>query len=282
MGRRVLPLKLPVICALAALLPACGLVARHGPDNSRSETVWHVVDEYVRLAPQDGVQGQTPAANDHPVVIPRAELRAALAQLDVRRTAAGANVASDAVFSAQELDTLSGPLAEGLARASRTQDVLFAITGMHPSTFGLARQVTTGRVFFQGGELNIIFGELHGHYDPDADRRLDPLPTGSRTAARSADIALDPGPGQTLTTVAGAMRPDWIRFPIAKATAQDAPAVAPPAAEPSPATPAAAPAAPASAPTVEQRLRELRRLRDEGLIDQRLYQEKARQILNQL
>jgi hypothetical protein len=127
----------------------------------------------------------------------------------------------------------------------------------------------TARVFVRDRGLNLIVEntrlELMGRYDPSTD--WPKIEYGSRTRASKATIAC---PG------ALARRPDWLVFALD--TPEPAPAAVPVPVQ-APAVAAPAPAAPGGA---EERLRALKRLREENLITEQEYQAKRADILKTL
>ena len=52
--------------------------------------------------------------------------------------------------------------ARALSQAGPNEDVTFVVVGQRKAVYGLAKQrkVTTGRVFYREGKLNIIFGKM--------------------------------------------------------------------------------------------------------------------------
>ncbi len=68
---------------------------------------------------------------------------------------------SDRLFSDSSLRKLSPAIAKALTAASNSQDVIFSITGPHQAAIGSQQLTTTGRVFLQDGNLNLIFGNVY-------------------------------------------------------------------------------------------------------------------------
>jgi hypothetical protein len=142
------------------------------------ERIWRHRDQYVRLEPQDR-GAQAPPANDHPANLTPAQIRDMLGTLEIRypkRDKIGK------LFTTSELNILQDAVSKGLASATPRQDVTFAIVGIHRGMFAFNhdRSVTTGRIFFSKGKLNLIIGRLHEEYNEDEDRRMHPFLPGSR------------------------------------------------------------------------------------------------------
>lgn len=247
-------------------------------------------------------------ANEHPYAIEPATLRAALAALTLTE---GSNAP---VFGDDQLAELVAPLAQALGRATAEQDVTFAVPGRHGFAGPLAaRSITTARVFRRDGRLQVIVGLLRTPFESQyrATGYLIPFEPGQRSEPVSRDtrIGIAPAAGRSV-------RADWVALDLAAVPVAAAPASVPaaPAGTAAPATtgtapaPAAArpaatapapaastPAAPAaaaaeqSAPDADalaqrtgERLKALKKLRDQNLISEQEYQAKRAQILKDL
>jgi hypothetical protein len=244
--------------------------------------IWSRTDEFVRLEQQDD-SGAPP--NDHPVQLEAGEVGTMLSALQV-----GFEDEEDPVlvFSREEVAVLGKAIAEGLARAEPDQDVTFSTIGSHKTGHLLGRQmVNTGRVFYRDGKLNAVFGEVHGEYRKKnvyGQRTEDfrPRRDASRTTPPDAEWRLEETAGAERYAAGGQERPDWLLLapdaapsmteaPVASkaAVAREEPA---PAATPQPALP--------QARSAEERLAELKKLRDEDLIPEEVYGAKVQEILD--
>jgi hypothetical protein len=238
--------------------------------------------------------------HQHPVASLSAEqLRATLGAL--RRV----DGAERELFNAQELTTIVPPLLQALGELTPQQEVSFAVTGRHGAAGPLVeRSVTTGRMFRDADGLHLIVGLAQRQFE-------------SKYLGSGLLIAFEPGTraapvDQTLRIGAqgtsGQRRADWVLLAIgaADASATAVPASTPQAAVPAPAAPAATATAPAAAPAApatpgtaapspaprprdaaflaeqEERLKVLKRLRDQNLITEEEYQQKRREILQLL
>lgn len=288
---------------LAALLAAGGcaparLAAR---GTTANPVLWKTYDQFIRIEPQD-VAGAARRPNAHPVKFSADQVRRTLAELQVRRAGSEKMLS---IFDKSELQQLGPGIAAGLARATPGQDVCFAIIGMHPGAFTLERRVTTGRVFFRDGKLNLIFGRLQARFNEDADRRLHPFLPGSRQATTTPSWQLQTEPGVRLAVRNGRTRPDWL---VLKPAPLQAP---PPRVQQSPATMASqleqlreqtatlranyrklrqeveslrgqTAGEKAGGKTIEFRLKRLESLKGQHLLSDREYRQKRQQILNEL
>ena len=254
--------------------------------------LWSANDQWVKIEPQDDAAAPP---NDHPAQLASEAISSALAALRIRivdeDTAAEAQ---RSVFTAEELRNLAPRIASGLAKAGPRQDVTFSTIGSHPrAAGGLVKDpgVNAGRVFYDDGKINVIFGELQSGYRKRSvygQRTEDftPRQQGSRTKAAEHEWALAARPGVELHSNAGGVRNDWVEIDGA-AVASGAAAVsqAPAAATPPAATAAGSgegPAATKSGVDLEQRLKTLKELRDKNLISEEAYRAKMQELLSEL
>lgn len=254
--------------------------------------LWSANDQWVKIEPQDDAAAPP---NDHPAQLASEAISNALAALRIRivdeDTAAEAQ---RSVFTAEELRNLAPRIASGLAKAGPRQDVTFSTIGSHPrAAGGLVKDpgVNAGRVFYDDGKINVIFGELQSGYRKRSvygQRTEDfaPRRQGSRTKAAEHEWALAARPGVELHSNAGGVRNDWVEIDSA-AVASGAAAVsqAPPAATPPAATAAGSgegAAAAKSGVDLEQRLKTLKELRDKNLISEEVYRAKMQELLSEL
>jgi hypothetical protein len=221
--------------------------------NEKSKTVlWEGEDQWIRIEPQD--TSATP--NDHPVQLSAEEVSNALGALQVRiKDKDSGTETQRPVFTRPEIANLAPQVVAGLGRADPRQDVVFSTIGSHAlAAGGLVKDpgVNAGRVFYQGGKLNVIFGELQSNYRKKniyGQRTEDftPRRQGSRGKVSKQKWPLVMSAGIELHAVGGAVRDDWVVIDPAVAAAAAVANAQPPAAEPRQAAAAsqAAPTAPA-------------------------------------
>ena len=254
--------------------------------------LWSANDQWVKIEPQDD---SAASPNEHPVQLASEAISNALAALQIR-IVDGDTAATEvrrSVFTAEELRNIAPRIASGLAKAGPRQDVTFSTIGSHPlAAGGLVKDpgVNAGRVFYDAGKLNVIFGELQSGYrkrNVYGQRTEDftPRQQGSRSKAAEHKWALVPRPGVELHSNEGGVRSDWVAIDSTVVAAQGLPA--PGAAQ----APAAAPPAAGSAegsgartpsPDIEQRLQKLKELRDKNLISEEAYRAKMQELLSEL
>jgi hypothetical protein len=231
------------------------------------------------------------AANDHPYNITVESLKQQLAELKTKRER---DEKYETVFNDEELNEIAEPIAIALRAANSREDVTFAVSGQHSKRFLLSsRTVSTGRLFIKDGAINIIFNEIRGDFETEffALGRLRPFLPGSRTEAAQAIVV----PSENAVHRANNRR-DWILLAhntvTAPRTLQASPLTAPPAAAPIAPSPSTSvnetkPTMPLSSNEaerhdMEKRLTLLKRLKEKGLIGEKEYTEKQKEILKDL
>lgn len=271
----------PVIAIGALALVAAITCAASAPRDV--VVLWSSNDQWVKIEPQDDAAAPP---NDHPAQVTSEAVSNALAALRIRSTDEDAAAETQRpVFTAEELRNIAPRIATGLAQAGPRQDVTFSTIGSHPrSSGGLVKDpgVNAGRVFYDDGKINVIFGELQSGYRKrlvygQHTEDFTPRQEGSRAKAAENDWALTARPGIELHSNAGAVRNDWAEIDAA-AVASGTAAVSQ---APTATTPPAATAAKSSA-DIEQRLKTLKELRDKNLISEEAYRAKMQELLSEL
>jgi Short C-terminal domain len=234
---------------------------------SKLRHLWQSSDQFVALELQDSVSTGPVQPNDHPIELTLDRIIAILASIDIQATGDGK---PEPLFTRSAVQVLAPHLLQGLRQASPKEDVTFAVIGLHGALHGLAKspKVTTGRVFYKEGRLNIIVGLAQQEVRDRDDRRLFPFTPGARQKASEGEWRLLAQPARKGCTLE---RKDWVIF---SDEWQE------PAAELS------APAQPGKGTndgrTAAERLTALKDLRDKGLISEEEYQKKRAQILDGL
>ncbi len=235
--------------------------------------------------------------NQHPFALEPNTLHAWLQQVQLLR-----NGAAKPLFAIDELHSIVPALTDALAHARADQDVALVSSARHEDNSFYSITAVTARLFAVDGHLNLIVHDARNDfYDAARGSGMAPhFTVGSRTA---------PGSAQIQSPVATNKRADWLVLDTAQA-APAAPAVAPsptppavvapaapvavPPAPPAPPAPVAAPVAPAApavapvpaappaASDAEQRLLNIKRLYDKGLITKSEYEKKRAEIIKSL
>lgn len=226
--------------------------------------LWQSRDQFVALERQDSGPGESVPLNDHPVEISPERLTAILASIRIQPAD---NSKAEQLMTYQSLEVLVPQLVQGFRQAAPNEDLTFAIIGLHKSILGLAKspRVTTGRAFYQGGRLNIIFGLVQQDFNEREDRRLAPFTPGSRGKRATGEWTLLSQPGQS-----GYQQPrkDWLTF-----TDHWQAAIPRPPEVEQKVSPRMTPA---------ERLTTLKELQEKNLISEEEYRRKRDEILNGL
>jgi hypothetical protein len=235
--------------------------------------LWQSRDQFVALERQDTVSTGLAQPNDHPAELSLDRLTAILTSIDIR-PAGGAK--PEPLLTRPAVEALTPYLRQALQQASPNQDVTFAVIGLYSALSGLTKspKVTTGRVFYKAGRLNIIVGLVQQEVRDRDDRRLFPFTPGSRQKPSSGEW--------TLLTNTPLVRSDWMAFgeewqsPVAPAAAVE---------QRLPAT-QTAPVPPekrnSDTRSPADRLTTLNELKNKGLISEEEYRSKRLEIMNGL
>ncbi len=213
---RTLAWRIVVAALTILILAGCGGPLLGGGKSESETYIWKQRDQYVRIEAQDRGHDFQPPPNDHPASLSSKQIEDMLGALDVQFSD---KEKPFPMFTSKELEILGDALSEGLSKAQPRQDVTFAIAGIHREfiSFSTDRATVTGRVFFQGGKLNLVIGQMHEPYETNVERRLYPLEPGSRKYVepdprRPAPRSWKPVSmaGLQTPTVNGIERKDWL------------------------------------------------------------------------
>lgn len=271
------------------------------------KVIWQIEEQFISLVSQDDANA---VENNHPARVPidtLAEMIYAVSVSDKKSRFSFGGKRADLgrpLFSVYEIEVLSGLFADALAAATPEQDILFRIHGGKEQLGGITsrKTINTGRAFWQDNRLHIIFGEVHGgdktkwlYGQKQKDTYVRKF--GSRTSASDrVKVVFAPVAGITqYKDSSGRIRTDWISIDadIILGKAETEPTQARLEQQPAASTPSTTDtpqtvAAPNSAISAEQersfilklRLKELKELRDDGLITEELYQQKTKEVLD--
>lgn len=249
------------VSVLALGLPV-GPALRAGSGSDTRRTKWDLSFlTFIHLVPAE--EGAPPS--EHPAKVDPRVVQQVLGGVLVR-TPEG----EEPLFEAKELGALAGPLCEALSVAKPGEDLLLVSSNTRGAGFLTAPLTVTARIFVHEGALQLIPLETRRDF-ASAYRGGGIKPEftfGSRALPGPVTLRCASGGGQR--------RSDWVSLPLGPlATVQPAGAATAP--------PAAPPAKDAAFYRAqEERLRNLKRMRDENLISEAEYQAKRQEILKDL
>ncbi len=226
--------------------------------------VWQQQGQFIRIETAESGA----ISHQHPFSLTSKQIAHALGQVRFTKAATAPILTNDAI------ERIAAPLAEALGSATPEQEVTFAVT-YRPPGIGLLmpRRVTTGRLFRENDGLHLIIGLLQTPYEEEM------LATGMR-------IAFNPGSRHHRIQKGWSLNSDkLISHPV---TERDDWILISPTAWSGSANSETTPQqhGPESQSTgykqLEERLEALKRLRDKGLISEQTYEQKSRQILEEL
>ncbi len=235
------------------------------------KVVWETREGYVALAPRD-TSGNVPVVpNNHPLEMSEDLLVGLLDSVQVRDSLKDKPTP---LFTRGALQLLVPHLRQALRQAGPGEDVTFTVIALYKTLLGgNTPKATSGRLFYQGGKLNLIFGVVkdEGRSRLDAlDRDFRLIAVGSRRSTASGEWLLVPGDDRTFEIT----RRDWVLFdPKATVTVKPAPVIV----QPSPVTKKGGEVRP-----LAERLATLNELKKKGLITEEEYRAKRMQILSDL
>ncbi len=233
MLKRFSRLATMVVAAFAFLVTPCRadlFPNLFGGDDGRE--VWTGSDQWVRIVPQDA--GAVPAPlNEHPATLEPEVLTRILSTLLLWREGGLLDSGDEtlALFTAPQASLLGRKLSDALAEAQPNEDVTFAVMGLASKlVVGREHFSTAGRVFVQGGKLQLIIGDMHRTYqygkekdisgvEQGVDRRIHPHNPGERKKARAHPARIMNTDGVAYHKDGAELRGDWIEIDIKAALA---------------------------------------------------------------
>ncbi|MDR3684102.1 MAG: SHOCT domain-containing protein [Geothrix sp.] len=216
-------------------------------------------------------------ANAHPATLPEGAIQALLGPVQVKDD--GKDIP---LFGKEDLKGLAKALSEAFALARPGEDLVLFSTSKHGGGFFERTTGLTARLFVREGALNLIVHDARLDFMDRylVDAMQPTLTYGSRQKASEERLQ---------APQATRLRGDWLALPLVAEAPAPAPVVAAapvPVPVPAPVKPSPVPAPAAPDPAFfeaqTQRLKALKRLRDENLISEAEYQEKREAILKTL
>ena len=126
---------------------------------------------YIKLVEQDkSGSGKTPP-NDHPVTLNSRQVADALSQITVwEKKVFSDDADAESVFAISQARFLGNFISQGLAKAAPGQDLVFVLASQKQLALGFKDRVyVAGRVFYHDERLHVIIGD----HDRPADKGLE-------------------------------------------------------------------------------------------------------------
>lgn len=274
------------------------LLSLYGSYAHAADDIWSRGGEFfIRLEPQDTLRNASPPPNAHPAATVTAEsLRNALSLVFY---APASDDEATPLFAERTLDLLGVALEKGLKEASPRQDVTFIVETWHELFLGLSEAVIVGgRAFFVGDSLNLIIGSMRSpnvrslsegeNQVVNKDSRLYPYHIGNRDK-RIKHKGIISAEANSGVFAASNNRRDWLVFtPFALGMGDRATVEKNVTPSPSqqksrvPSTLMRDNQQIIDPDILAQRLEALKKLRDSGLISNKDFEEKKKEILSNL
>ena len=241
-------------------------------------------DRFIRIEGSYGEEHRVgPTRFEHPLILTAAEWEHILSTIQVQSRKdtflfTTAKNPPEPALSPEQLVFLSHGLQKAFSRAHPDEFVVF---GFSQTRSPQLTEITTGGWFVEGQRLHLILANYRHSVSMKTIRDelwRDPLHSNT-----SPSYEIVPGPNQTLGRekgLAGLLSTDAPDLLIDYKALLEMKPSAPPALSPV-GSPMAVPApAPRVEPSIEERLRVLKKLRDQGLITEDEYRDKKKQLLD--
>lgn len=225
---------------LAILLAAFSMPARafdflpdfFGTKEPKGVYVFQAGQQYVKIVKREKGEG----SNAQPVRLTPQQVRTVLEGIKVRKDTGllSENNEQVPVFVESEISTLSAAISRGLEQAKADEDLIFVVIGMHEGILTKEQIGISGRVFYEDGKLNLIFGEFKslsgvseekarnlaaGCGDCPVDERTNPFKIATRSDAGKMDDPIAITEGLEFKTYDNKLRPDWLVLDVNKMVA---------------------------------------------------------------
>ena len=236
--------------------------------------IWESGEGRVALVSQDTGKAVPVTPNNHPAELSNDLIIGLLGSIQVRETLKDK---PGPLFTEGSLQLIGPYLQQAFREAGPGDDVSFVVVGLYKTLLGFANRamMTSGRLFFKDGKLNLILGivKQDTRYRADgSDKDFRLIPVGYRQTASQGEWSLLPSDEQLFELP----RRDWVVLdPKVAFVAKPLPV----AASPSPTT--AQPARKGAERPLTERLATVKDLKDKGLITEDEYKAKRREIMNE-
>ena len=177
--------------------------------------IWEAPGQFVKIVDQDwDYRHRRAPENSHPANLKPEDLAIVLASIQAPDPEGTAIVP---VFTRNEILVLAEKLSMALDRSQPNQDVVFGVEDYHDNVVSNNRRSTGCRVFYEGGDLNMIFGDVLQPVSSSSDNTSEyskPHRAGRRMESNGRDIRVASGPGINYWQGRGIQRQDWIRVDV--------------------------------------------------------------------
>lgn len=173
--------------------------------------IWQAQGQFVKIVDQDwDYRHRRALENSHPANVKPEDLAIVLASIQAPDPEGTAIVP---LFTRNEIQVLADKLSVALERSQPDQDVVFGVVDYHDNVASNSRRSTGCRVFFQGGDLNLIFGDVLvpvSSVSDDTSEYSRPHRAGRRMESNGREIRVASGPGILYWQGRGIERQDWV------------------------------------------------------------------------
>lgn len=173
--------------------------------------IWQAPGQFVKIVDQDwDYKHHRAAENSHPANFKPEDLAIVLASIQAPDPEGTALVP---LFTQNEIQVLADKLSVALDRSQQDQDVVFGVVDYHDNLASNSRRSTGCRVFYQGGELNMIFGDVLVPVSSVSDNTSEyskPHRAGRRMESNGREIRVARSPGIFYWQGRGIERQDWV------------------------------------------------------------------------
>ena len=218
------------LIAVLTLLPPLTLAANLLGDDK--DLLWESgVNLRIALAKQDKSPGGKTLPNSHPVALNAKDITDALSGIEFwEKEGILKSAEENTVFSISQARLLGNFLSQGLAKARPDQDIVFVLANLKKGSFGIKNKVyMAGRAFYLDNKLHIIIGD----YDRSGDKGMEAaaggagitevqyyFTTGSRSSASGFKKTVVSGNGiDVYSREAKKRRLDWLVIDVPAAAA---------------------------------------------------------------
>ena len=133
--------------------------------HAEPEHIWKNQTDYVSVSTLEGATN-----NNHPASIPADKIARILSQVQVQDSPYNPEnsfwdddeLNLQRVFTDREIDLLGKKISEGLGRLKTNEVLKFSVSDYRSSFIGRKRLSVSATVFIKDGQLNLLFGTVHG------------------------------------------------------------------------------------------------------------------------